>query len=419
MFTEGDEEANTDAINEVISHIAENTPGVVPLEKIEPSAIIIYGKLIAVEPGSKLEQVISEGPDALKKYIASGAIEELHDVMPHEDDTDYLNAEYLDDDSLPCAAAASDVQLPPPLPSSKMAQQVAQQNQMNMATQLQNLQNQGLTLNLDPSHKGEKQRRSRFSDLDDDGPRNLDTDLRLLPGHQAPSHMHGLFGNRNSNNSDMDMRISGRKMSQNNQDVDMRSLDDMHDDSSREYDSPEYRNSYFEGNNGFRPQFGEGDGPNFSNSQQMRPQQWSSHQHQNNGGPSGHQNQFNPQMNENFSPRSNFMPNQNGPFPPFHQPQSHAGGGNFRGDFRGPPPFAGGNNNFNRPDGPPGGPPGHWNNGMSRGDGGFRGRGNFGGPMRGPMRGGPRPRFQGSRGPWGPPPRRDGPNNSMRGRNVF
>lgn len=397
----------------------ENTPGVVPLEKIEPSAIIIYGKLIAVEPGSKLEQVISEGPDALKKYIASGAIEELHDVMPHEDDTDYLNAEYLDDDSLPCAAAASDVQLPAPLPSSKMAQQVAQQNQMNMATQLQNLQNQGLTLNLDPSNKGgEKQRRSRFSDLDDDGQRNADTDLRILPGYQPP-HLLGIFGNKNSN-SDMDMRISGgmggRKSSQGNQDVDMRTHDEiMDDESNHDYDSPEYRNSYFEANNGFRPQFGEGDGPNFPNNQQMRPPQWQQHQHQNNGGPSGYQ------MNENFNPRQNFMPNQNGPFPPFQQQQqSHGGGGNFRGDFRGPPPFGGGNN-FNRPDGP-GGPPGHWNNGMGHPDGGFRGRGNFGGPMRGPMRGGPRPRFPGPggpRGPWGPPPRRDGPNNSMRGRNVF
>lgn len=47
MFIEGDEEADT--INEVISQIVENTPGVVPLQKIEPSAIIVYGKLLPVE----------------------------------------------------------------------------------------------------------------------------------------------------------------------------------------------------------------------------------------------------------------------------------------------------------------------------------------------------------------------------------
>ncbi|CAH1957941.1 unnamed protein product [Acanthoscelides obtectus] len=72
----------------VINQLVENTPGVVPLQQIAPNAIIIYGKLIPVEPGSKLEQAISDGPDALQKYIASGEIEELHDVMPILDDDD-------------------------------------------------------------------------------------------------------------------------------------------------------------------------------------------------------------------------------------------------------------------------------------------------------------------------------------------
>ncbi|XP_066157432.1 pre-mRNA 3' end processing protein WDR33 [Euwallacea fornicatus] len=70
----------------------ENTPGVVPLDKITPNAIIIYGKLIPVEPGSKLEKAISEGPEVLQKFIDSGAIEELHDVMPirDPDEDEYL-----------------------------------------------------------------------------------------------------------------------------------------------------------------------------------------------------------------------------------------------------------------------------------------------------------------------------------------
>nr|CAI5848553.1 unnamed protein product [Callosobruchus analis] len=72
----------------VINQLVENTPGVVPLQQIAPNAIIIYGKLIPVEPGSKLEQAIADGPDALQKYIASGEIEELHDVMPILDDDD-------------------------------------------------------------------------------------------------------------------------------------------------------------------------------------------------------------------------------------------------------------------------------------------------------------------------------------------
>jgi len=35
-------------IKEVITQIVENTPGVVPLQKIAPSAIIVYGKMIQV-----------------------------------------------------------------------------------------------------------------------------------------------------------------------------------------------------------------------------------------------------------------------------------------------------------------------------------------------------------------------------------
>ncbi|CAG9767546.1 unnamed protein product [Ceutorhynchus assimilis] len=72
----------------------EKVPGVVPLEKIAPNAIIIYGKLIPVESGSKLEKAISEGPESLQKYIDSGAIEELHDVMPIRDPDE---EEYLKD----------------------------------------------------------------------------------------------------------------------------------------------------------------------------------------------------------------------------------------------------------------------------------------------------------------------------------
>lgn len=47
--------------------------------------------------GSKLEQAIADGPEVLQRFIDSGQIEELHDVMPHNDD-DYLNEAYLDED---------------------------------------------------------------------------------------------------------------------------------------------------------------------------------------------------------------------------------------------------------------------------------------------------------------------------------
>lgn len=100
-------------ISEVISHIVENTPGVLPLDKIEPSAIILYGKVLPVEPGSELEKKILEGPEALKRYIASGAIEELYDVMPHLED-DFNNA---DDDF---NSSLSNVVLPTALASLKL-----------------------------------------------------------------------------------------------------------------------------------------------------------------------------------------------------------------------------------------------------------------------------------------------------------
>lgn len=79
--------------NEVLTQaLVESVPGAIPLQQLTPSAIFIYGKLIGVEPGSKLEKAISDGPLALKKYIASGELEELHDVMPHlEDDADEEN----------------------------------------------------------------------------------------------------------------------------------------------------------------------------------------------------------------------------------------------------------------------------------------------------------------------------------------
>lgn len=54
--------------------------------------------MISIVAGSKLEAAIAEGPEALQKFINSGEIEELQDVLPHDDEHDYLNDAYLDDD---------------------------------------------------------------------------------------------------------------------------------------------------------------------------------------------------------------------------------------------------------------------------------------------------------------------------------
>lgn len=90
------DEAAAEALTQVL---AENLPGAIPLSEITPTAIFIYGKLITVEAGSKLEKAITEGISALKKYIATGEIEELHDVMPHCEDTmedEYSHFDYDD-----------------------------------------------------------------------------------------------------------------------------------------------------------------------------------------------------------------------------------------------------------------------------------------------------------------------------------
>ncbi|KPI96979.1 WD repeat-containing protein 33 [Papilio xuthus] len=88
-----------DAASEALTQaLVESVPGAVPLQQLTPSAIYIYGKLITVDAGSKLEKAITEGPVALKRYIATGEIEELHDMMPHlehdADDENFTPFEY-------------------------------------------------------------------------------------------------------------------------------------------------------------------------------------------------------------------------------------------------------------------------------------------------------------------------------------
>lgn len=359
--------------------------------------------------GSKLEKVIAEGPEALKKYIASGAIEELHDVMPHDEDNDYLNDSYEDNDDAPSSSsmAAVDVQLPPPLPSSKLAQVVAQKNQLSLASQLQNLQNQGLTMNLDKGNNSDKQRRSRFADMAD----QQEQDHHYMDQDMRPMYAPFTAGCNQQRNADIDLRggpggggvggpgggkVDIRALKQLSQDIDMRQHDD--DDMNNDMDDQDmdYRGvggggGYYEGHGGGFQQQGFGNNSNkFSNNSDPRTQQNQQQWPQNNG--TGAQT-FTGAGDNNFGARGpKFMVNQNGPpyGPPFP---------NYRPPPHGPPP--GFQPNY-RPDGP-------WN-GMPRPDS-FRGRGGFGpGGPRMPMRGGPRPpRGFPGRGGWMPPPRTNGP----------
>lgn len=71
--------------------------------------------------GSKLAEAISKGTDAINKLVFSGEIEELRDVVGPSDNTDEAE-EYLQDDGEIDYSKVPDIDLPPPLPSSKFAQ---------------------------------------------------------------------------------------------------------------------------------------------------------------------------------------------------------------------------------------------------------------------------------------------------------
>ncbi|KAL1124489.1 hypothetical protein AAG570_001115, partial [Ranatra chinensis] len=80
----------------------EQQPGVKLVKELEPEALYIYGKVLPVEPGTPLAKAISEGGERLVRYVNSGAIKELRDVIPHyenDDGTVLPNVESDSDDT--------------------------------------------------------------------------------------------------------------------------------------------------------------------------------------------------------------------------------------------------------------------------------------------------------------------------------
>ncbi|XP_012542507.2 uncharacterized protein LOC105840184 isoform X1 [Monomorium pharaonis] len=118
---EAEDIEQVEALNAFVNQLIETTPGAVPLSEVTPNAIILYGKMIPVESGSKLAEAISKGTDAINKLVFSGEIEELRDVVGPPDNADEAE-EYLHDDGEIDYSKVPDVDLPPPLPSSKFAQ---------------------------------------------------------------------------------------------------------------------------------------------------------------------------------------------------------------------------------------------------------------------------------------------------------
>ncbi|KAL0277592.1 UNVERIFIED_CONTAM: hypothetical protein PYX00_004826 [Menopon gallinae] len=75
-------ESVLDPINQIINKFIEQQPGVKKLEELEPTAVVVFGKVLPVRPGQRLYKKIFKGREALNKYILSGKIKELQDVLP-------------------------------------------------------------------------------------------------------------------------------------------------------------------------------------------------------------------------------------------------------------------------------------------------------------------------------------------------
>uniref|UniRef100_A0A182YGC8 WD_REPEATS_REGION domain-containing protein n=1 Tax=Anopheles stephensi TaxID=30069 RepID=A0A182YGC8_ANOST len=94
-----DHSTTAEEIKEVISQIVDSGPAAP--KKPLPTAISLYERTIAVIPDSPLEQAISEGTEALNRFIEQGGIPELHDIFPPIAEPDPSSANGDDGDQPP------------------------------------------------------------------------------------------------------------------------------------------------------------------------------------------------------------------------------------------------------------------------------------------------------------------------------
>jgi hypothetical protein len=100
-------------VRDVVSKMIHRIPGIIPLEDLKPEKIEVYGKEIDVCPGSKLHGAILEGFDSLHNYIHSGDLEELSDLVPYEDFTDYTAEDFIEDHATKTVGDDDDVPADP------------------------------------------------------------------------------------------------------------------------------------------------------------------------------------------------------------------------------------------------------------------------------------------------------------------
>ena len=52
---EGEDQEQVEALNAIVNQLLETTPGAVPLNEVQPNAIILFGKMIPVESESSIK----------------------------------------------------------------------------------------------------------------------------------------------------------------------------------------------------------------------------------------------------------------------------------------------------------------------------------------------------------------------------
>ncbi|XP_011055773.1 PREDICTED: uncharacterized protein LOC105146870 [Acromyrmex echinatior] len=436
---EGEDE-QVELVNQFVNQLIETTPGAVPLNEVTPNAIILYGKMIPVESGSKLAQAISKGTDAINKLVFSGEVEELRELVCPQADMEV--EEYLLDDKEIDFSKVPNVNLPPPLPSSKFAQNPELLKSLNRGGKRKFDQLIGWS-DGGASDRISKMHQPVFSGVITEDSQSNDTDLRFSKSslaaesnsfHSGQDEDHrrsGLHDLSRSNRGDEDLRFNmstgpGRPSSVNEYDsrgnnfadkdfrnfLSSKSLDDddyderEHDNASGRWDDEEadgsrgkldstFGNNFDKrdngvamgmGNNMHGPMAGIPHLPNHHNMQNINP----------NMPPPMPSLVPHPNMSQHPSmqgkPPHPGMPGIDGPMPPHMMPphpNMHPGfgpngppPGGFGPNFRPPPPNSNFGPNHFRPNpmlpfGPNQGPPPFGNN--------FQGPPNFRGPNVAPM----------------------------------
>jgi len=151
-----------------------------------------------------LAEAISKGTDAINKLVFSGEIEELRDVVGSPDNVDEAE-EYLQDDGEIDYSKVPDVDLPPPLPSSKFAQNPELLKSLNRGGKRKFDQLIGWS-DGGASDRISKMHQPVFGGVITEDSQSSDTDLRFGIGKPNP-----LAGESNSFHSgqDEDHRRSG------------------------------------------------------------------------------------------------------------------------------------------------------------------------------------------------------------------